>query len=451
METDNDGNVPAISTELSRTSKDRPVPPLPAISSCQTEDEVQMLLHELEAQRNELEMQNAELLQAMNESEKVLQKYNDIFDHAPVAGVILGRNGVIRTVNHVGATLLGRERADLIGQRLEHLLPDSARAVYAEFFGNMLGGEQKATCDMEYTFAGKRSLIRCEGVCAASGDECRIAMIDITDRRDSGRTPAKRDTHKRAQEQSGENLQEVFRRKQWEDSLNDSLRMQRKLATHIMSAREEERTAVAHEIHDELGQMLAALQLNVSLVAQEYRDHSQLVARVNTMEQLITSSIMTVQRISSELRPVMLDILGVADAIEWQAKEFQKRSGITCKTIVLLAEKKLDRNVSTAIYRIFQEALSNVIRHSGATNVQVNLVERKGWLTLTVLDNGRGIAETEKKDLRSLGIAGMRERAGAFGGKLRICSFPQRGTAVIARIPLNREGETNAHQDTRSR
>lgn len=221
-----------------------------------------------------------------------------------------------------------------------------------------------------------------------------------------------------------------------EKKLTDSLKQQRKLAAHLINVREEERTTIAREIHDELGQMLASLQLNVSLISMEYHDHEQLVARTKAMEQLISSSIMTVQRISSELRPVMLDQLGLADAMEWQAQEFQKKSGIPCKTIILLLEKKVDRGVSTAIFRIFQEALTNIIRHSGATFVRATLVEKKGWLTLSVLDDGRGIADSEKKDLQSFGIAGMRERADAFGGKLKICGSPRYGTALFARIPL---------------
>ncbi|GFE58605.1 hypothetical protein AOG1_24850 [Geobacter sp. AOG1] len=439
MVTDSERDVSTTGTEMKFPKGKRPVLPLPALSSPRTEDETQMQLHELEAQRIELEMRNAELLQAMNETEKVLQKYSDLFDNAPVGGVIMGRNGMIRTVNHVGAQILGGGRSDLIGRRLEHFIPDSARSIFTEFLGNMLTGGQKATCEVERSREGNRSIILFEGVCHAVEDECRIAMIDITDRKLSEMGNQKQ----RLQELSGElaranreHHQEIFRHKQWEETLNVSLSQQRKLASHLMSVREEERTAVAREIHDELGQMLAALQLNVSLMAQEYRDHAQLVARTKAMENLITASIMTVQRISSELRPVMLDILGLADAIEWQAKEFQKRSGIPCKSIVLLAEKKLDRDVSTAVYRIFQEALSNVIRHSGATSVQVNLVERKGCLTLTVRDDGRGITEREKKDVQSFGVAGMRERAEAYGGKLRVCGSPQRGTAVFARIPL---------------
>lgn len=218
--------------------------------------------------------------------------------------------------------------------------------------------------------------------------------------------------------------------------MSDALMRQKKLATHLMAIHEEERTAVAREIHEELGQMLAALQLNVSLISMENRDNQQLLARTGTMEQLISSCISTVQRVSSELRPVMLDQLGLADAIEWKAQLFQKKTGIPCKTVIVLSEEKLDRAIATALYRIFLAALSNVTRHSGATSVQVDLVEKKGWLNLSVRDDGRGITEKEKKDLQSFGIAGIRERAEALGGKMRIYGSTQHGVALFVRIPL---------------
>jgi signal transduction histidine kinase len=224
-----------------------------------------------------------------------------------------------------------------------------------------------------------------------------------------------------------------------------------RLSEHLMAIREEERKNIAREIHDDLGQMLASLQLNVSLMAMEHRDNEKIAASTALMEQLISSSILTVQRISSELRPVMLDLLGLAEAMEWQAQEFQKKSGILCKVIILLAEKNVDRDVSTAIYRIFQESLTNVIRHSGATRVQAYLVEKKGYLTLSVCDNGRGIVESEKNNLQTFGIVGMRERAEALSGKLRICGSSRNGTALFARIPSSKKEDRHAHQDNNSR
>jgi signal transduction histidine kinase len=218
-------------------------------------------------------------------------------------------------------------------------------------------------------------------------------------------------------------------------TLSESLRLQRSFNSHLLAIREEERTIIAREIQDELGQMLASLKVNVSLIAEEYRDHSRLVSRVQAMEQLITTSIMTVQRISSQLRPVMLDILGITEALEWQSKEFEKKAGIKCKTIILLREKKVKSELASAVYRICEEALNNVIHHSGARTVRVILLERKSWLTLSVSDDGRGITDKEKNDGHSFGIAGMRGWAEAFGGRLRISGSPLRGTGVFARIP----------------
>ncbi|EHP86722.1 PAS/PAC sensor signal transduction histidine kinase [Geobacter metallireducens RCH3] len=418
-----------------------------------------MLLLEIEAQKNVLELQNAKLVDAMAEKEHVLQQFNRLFDQAPVGGVILGQDGIIRTVNHIAAHMLGEERSRLVGRPLEQFLSEGSRPVFAEFLRNMMSA-CKASCELEQPIGGNPSLIRFEGACDTCGDECRVAMIDITGRHipEEERAPGAGGHRKlRWYELSGkppppdrEDSREIERSKR-EEGLVDSLKKQRRLSFHLMSAREEERTAVAREIHEELGQMLAALQLNVSLVTKEYLDHAKLVARTQAMEQLITSSIMTVNRISSELRPVMLDILGLADAIEWQAKEFEKKSGIRCKTTILLAEKKVDRDVSTAVYRIVQEALSNVARHATADHVRVTLVEKVGRVTLSVSDNGRGITEREKNNPQSLGIAGMRERAEAFGGRLRICGSSRQGTTVVARIPLAREGDVDEHQDTCSR
>lgn len=198
---------------------------------------------------------------------------------------------------------------------------------------------------------------------------------------------------------------------------------------------------------DELGQTLAALQLNVSLIVLEYNDHKQLVARTAAMEEMITKSIKTVQRISMDLQPVMPDILGLAEAMEWQAQEFQKRSGIPCKANIRLARKSLDYEVSTAILRVLKEALANVVNYSRATRVQVDLVERKAHLTLSVHNDG-GWSKNGMKDVKSLNIAGMQERVNALGGKLRTCNSPKYGTAMFARIPLALKEVRDANQDS---
>jgi len=224
-----------------------------------------------------------------------------------------------------------------------------------------------------------------------------------------------------------------------EEMLRSSQERLRALSSHLQSSREEERIRIAREIHDELGQVLATVQMGVSLLAGEPLDRIKLSAKISSLGKLLGDSIKTVQRITTELRPHMLDVLGLAEAIEWQAKEFKNRTGIECKPSILLLEGHFGKDLAIALFRIFQETLTNVIRHSGATQVDVRLEERENMLVLVVSDNGNGITREKTWDAHSLGIIGMRERAYALGGRIKIFGAPEKGTTVIVHIPLTRE------------
>lgn len=232
-------------------------------------------------------------------------------------------------------------------------------------------------------------------------------------------------------------FRDITERKKAEEELRDSRERLRNLSAHLQAAREEERTAIAREIHDELGQVLAALQMNVSLVADGLRkDQEILTEKVRSMALLIEGGIKTVQRISSELRPVMLDDLGLAEAIEWQARQFEKRSGIPCELAVSLKGKDVDREVSITLFRIFQESLTNVVRHAKARKVEASLMEKRGGMELVVRDDGRGITREQVNSPLAFGLIGMRERAGILGGRVKIVGSMKKGTVVIVRIPV---------------
>jgi signal transduction histidine kinase len=177
------------------------------------------------------------------------------------------------------------------------------------------------------------------------------------------------------------------------------------------------------------------------LLVEEYRDHHHLTAKVSALETLLEGAIKSVQRISTELRPIMLDVLGLAEAIEWQAKEFQKNTGIACETFIALQDEHFGQDESTTLFRIFQETLTNVIRHSGADHVKVTLDQRNDRIVLIVKDNGRGINREQLAGSQSLGIMGMRERALALGGRMKIFGAPHKGTAVIVSLPTHAPGE----------
>jgi len=156
------------------------------------------------------------------------------------------------------------------------------------------------------------------------------------------------------------------------------------------------------------------------------------------MSNLIDTTVQSVQRISSELRPGLLDDLGLSAAVEWQADEFQNRTGIQCETISDPEDIALDQALSTAIFRIFQEALTNIARHANATRVEVILKKKSGKVELTVRDDGKGITEKQISDARSFGLIGMRERVHSFRGDLTITGTSNEGTSVKVSIPLDK-------------
>lgn len=226
-----------------------------------------------------------------------------------------------------------------------------------------------------------------------------------------------------------------------EKELISSREKLRKFTAYLQQAREEERTRISREIHDELGQVLATVHMGVSLLAEEYRDHQHLTQQIGVFEEMLEDAIKTVQRIVTELRPLMLDTLGLLDALDWQIKEFQKRTGIDCNLGILLQRNDFAPDVATALFRILQETLTNIIRHSEATRVKVTLDEKRDKLILIVRDNGMGITREQNRNGRALGIMGMQERAYALGGRVKIFGVPAKGTVVIAHIPVSPSGD----------
>lgn len=210
----------------------------------------------------------------------------------------------------------------------------------------------------------------------------------------------------------------------------------RALAARLHAAREEERSLLAREIHDELSGSLTALKMDLSLLPDRVaKDHHLFLQKLSSMSQLIDNTLARVRTIVTELRPVVLDKFGLVSAIEWQARDFQERSGTACETHLPIEELPFDHDRATALFRILQEALSNVARHAEASKVVVDLTSDPDRLTLTVRDDGKGIADSKIFDRASLGLLGMRERAMAFGGTTEIIALPERGTCVTAQIP----------------
>ncbi|MCX6151324.1 MAG: histidine kinase [Ignavibacteriales bacterium] len=227
-------------------------------------------------------------------------------------------------------------------------------------------------------------------------------------------------------------------RKRVEEKLKSTTEQLRNLSSHLQSIREEERTNIAREIHDELGQVLTVLKIQITLLSKKLREDQQdLKLRLESAAKLLDDSVESVQRITSKLRPGILDELGLIPAIEWQAQEFHTRTGINFEWLLPKEEILLEQEKATAIFRIFQEALTNVARHANATRVRIYLEELKNNFILEITDNGKGITMNQINDPKSLGILGMKERALLLGGEVIIKSTMERGTTVKVEIPID--------------
>jgi PAS domain S-box-containing protein len=226
-------------------------------------------------------------------------------------------------------------------------------------------------------------------------------------------------------------FRDVTRQHEYQQRLRD-------FSAYLQRVQENERTHIAREIHDELGQTLTALKMDVSWLKRKMEDISLPVKqKISSMTALIDETISRVKKITAELRPGLLDDLGLAAAIEWQADEFSKRTEIPCKVVIRPEDMTLNNTISTSLFRVFQEALTNIMRHAKATKVEVHLIEHGHEVELKIRDNGCGIQASQMNNPKSFGLVGMRERIQFIGGQVRILGKKGKGTTIQVQIPLS--------------
>jgi PAS domain S-box-containing protein len=268
-----------------------------------------------------------------------------------------------------------------------------------------------------------------------------LHLDDITDHPLTGRKYIDLNAF-RVGEGLGITFTDITHRKQVEEALKASREQLRALAGRLQTVREEERIRIAREIHDEMGGTLTGMKVDASFLTKLSEKitseavRTSLLTGIDAINTSIDTTIQTMRRIAMELRPSVLDDLGLVAAMEWQLKDFQKRTGMRCEFFLPAENISLDADLSTGLFRIFQEALTNVARHSDATEVYVRLHSEAGSSTLEVEDNGKGIEEEKILSSRSLGLLGMRERALMFGGRITVTGTPGIGTTVTVEIPL---------------
>jgi len=220
-----------------------------------------------------------------------------------------------------------------------------------------------------------------------------------------------------------------------EAELNRSQAHLRELSSHIQDVREQERIAIAREVHDDLGSLLTATKLDIAWLISRLKDQPELAAKAKTIEELVDKCVRSASTISRNLRPSALDTFGLVAAIENEAHEFSQRTGVACSFNNLDEGITVSPHVAITLFRIFQEALANITKHAAATHVSISVINKTECVDLMVHDNGRGIRDADRAKPRSFGLRGIFERVAHFGGDVKLESAPNRGTKLTVCIP----------------
>jgi len=350
------------------------------------------------------------LQEALFHSRRRLQA---LFDYALDAILLANDAGEYVDANPAACALLGYTRDQILGMRIWEMGSDETADEGQETWRTFL---RVGTRSGEYRLHagdGRPREVELRAVANVLPGLHLSVMRDVTERND-----ARRETEARLRES------------------HDQLR---RLSARGRARREEDRTRLARELHDQLGQALAGIKIELHWIGQHlgpYGEAEDVLGKVDATMRLVDDTIWRVRRLSSQLRPPVLDKLGLVAAIEWEAKEFERRVGIRTRVQLHADHVALDPGRATAVFRMLQEALTNVATHAQATRITVAVRQSSRGLAVSVSDNGRGIPSGQIGSLDSLGLLGMRERAALLGGSVEVRGNRPRGTTVIVSIPL---------------
>jgi len=376
----------------------------------------------LENARDELQQKNKALQAedaARRTSEKLLraseEKFRALSENSPAA-IIIFQGDTIRYANVAASAISGYSSAELLQKNFWDLAHSDIRNLVRERGQTMQRGEPpflRSELRIVTKTGEERWLDVAEGMFELDGSPAVVGLaFDITER------------------------------KLAEEAVKATTEQLRALTLKLQSAREEEGQRIGREIHDEIGSAMTSLKWDLESLDQACGEigapaHSRkMPERIRAMLALIDDTSNTVRRISSELRPVVLDDLGLTAAIEWQVEQFTAHTGIVCVLDAAVESVEIDRERAVAVFRIIQEALTNVMRHSRATRVDITSREEEHDLVFSIKDNGRGISKVDKGPSSSLGLIGMQERAYLVGGTVVVDGSPENGTTVTIRVPV---------------
>ena len=378
------------------------------------------VLQELRVHQIELEMQNDALRQAKLDLEVSRDRYLHLYEFAPAGYLTLTPEGFISQVNLTGSALFGRQRTQLLRRNFSAFVVEADQMRWKSQWPGILSGGGAASLELAL-HRGDRAPIAVQLVCqredgaspsAVAAAEVRMVLTDISER------------------------------KQTESDLRESQTQLRQLTHHLQQLREADRAHVARELHDELGQSLMALRIDVDLLAQDLESGEPgLGARLGAIDRTLHATVEAVRCICEDLRPGVLDDLGLEAALAFLVKRFVAQSGVRCDLELSHEDFGLGEPVSTAIFRIVQESLTNIARHAQASHAMVALQDKGDHVLLSIADDGCGLPGVRLGEggagvrRRNFGLLGLRERVNMLGGRLAIDSEAGRGTHIEVLVP----------------
>ncbi len=416
------------------------------------ESNTHRLLHELEVHQIELRLQNSELIEARNEMELALEKYTDLYDFAPVGFFSLDDRGQILEVNRRGAALLNRDRSQLVHQQLPPFMPPAFRPQFLAFLEKVFAGSEiQIGAGAIFRPDGALARVDLKAIAAPTLRNnrkwCRLAILAM---------PEAAQRRLDALAASNQELnQEIARRQAVEEALRNSQRQQaqlleqsqamqerlRQLSHQILHAQEAERKRISRELHDKIAQTLVGINVHLESLAHTVKTKpAQIQRKITRTQRLVEQLVADVHQYSLELRPSVLDDLGLIPALHSHLKLFAAQSGVRATLTAYAEIERLDQDQRMVLFRIAQEALTNVARHAHASRVEVSIHKQPDGVCLRISDNGQAFdvnhsLRTQGKN--QLGLLGMRERLEMVGGHLEIISTPDTGTVILARIPFD--------------
>jgi PAS domain S-box-containing protein len=415
-------------------------------------DKDELILLELIAQQIESAINNARKAEELKKSE---QRFRNLFENVPTGMYRFTPDGYILDANPAFIDMLGFSSIDELAVHEIECRNLRLGVNWKKVKKTMEGDGEIKGLESAWNRRDGTKIFVLENIRAIRGSDGSIlfyegSVEDITERKvaENKLKEVNLNLEKEIRRRTAQLIKaneclrkEISERKLKEEELNRSYNQLRALTKHLESVREEERAKISREVHDELGQSLTGLKIDLDFLSKQLcesgdnRENAKLMEVIRNMASLVDYNIQSVRRIAIELRPSVLDDLGIVAVIEWQLQDFEKRTGIKCSFICGVEDIPLDREVSTALYRIFKEVITNVARHSKATTVTVRLREYRSKCLLVIEDNGVGISDDQIVAPQSLGLLGIKERASSIGGDVRITSKFNGGAKITVMVP----------------